>query len=271
MSESQISFHSVDGFRLDGTLRKSDSETKHAILLVHGITVTREEHGIYTEFAKKLDELSATSLRFDLRCHGSSEGKSEELTLLGVINDIDSAVKEIRKNVPSDVPLTIIAASFGGGLSAYWASEHIDEIHSLVLLNPLLDFGSRMLFSKPFWNNGKLSLEGIETLKKQGWLPHRNFKMGRELINELLYIKPYEKMDKLHIPVLTIHGDHDSMIPFEITKKYCTSNNQCSFVTIKGADHGFKNPEDKDFTHPDTIRFRRIVFENILKWISENK
>lgn len=188
MSESSISFHSADGFLLEGTLRNPETEIKHVVLLVHGITVTREEDGFYTEFARRLDKLSATSLRFDLRCHGSSEGKYEELTLFGVINDIDSAVKEIRKKIPSEIPLTIIAASFGGGLSAYWASEHIDKIHSLVLLNPLLDYGRRMLFPKPFWNNGKLSPEGIETLKKQGWLPHGDFKMGRELINELLYI-----------------------------------------------------------------------------------
>lgn len=271
MNESSISFHSVDGFRLEGTLRNSEAKSKHAVLLVHGSTVTREEHGLYTEFAQRLDELSATSLRFDLRCHGSSEGKYEELTLLGVINDIDSAVKEIRKKVPSDVPLTIIAASFGGGLSAYWASEHMDKIHSIVLLNPLLDYGRQMLFLKPYWHDGKLSSEGAETLKKQGWLPHRRFKMGRELVNELLYIKPYEKMGNLSIPVLTIHGDHDSMVPFEIAKKYGMPNNQCSFVAIKGSDHGFRSIDSKDFAHPDAIRFKNIVFEKILDWISENK
>lgn len=78
-------------------------------------------------------------------------------------------------------------------------------------------------------------------------------------------------MNDLSIPVLTIHGDHDSMVPFEIAKKYGTPNNQCSFVTIEGADHGFTNPDDEDFTHPDTIRFRSVVFEKVLKWISENK
>ncbi len=90
------------------------------------------------------------------------------------------------------------------------------------------------------------------------------------MINELSFIKPHEKIGGLSIPVLTIHGDQDSMVPFEIAKKYCSTNNQRLFVTIKGADHGFTNPDDDDFTHPDTIRFRKVVFEKVLKWINKN-
>ena len=112
MRESLINFQSKDGLQLEGTLRTTKDSTKVAILFVHGITVDREEDGFYTQFAKKMDDISAMSFRFDLRGHGTSQGKYEELTLAGVINDIDSAVNEIRIHVPIHVPLIIIAASF---------------------------------------------------------------------------------------------------------------------------------------------------------------
>lgn len=270
MNEIPVTFYSMDGLRLEGTFAMPDKPIKHLILLVHGITVDREEDGFYTEFAKKLDGIDAATFRFDLRSHGSSEGTYEQLTLSGVINDIDSAVREIRNRVPYSIPLTIIAASFGGGLSAYWASEHPNEINSLVLLNPLLDYGKRMLFAKPFWDNHKLTKEGADTLAKQGWLSHGDFHMGRDLINELLHIKPYEKMQSLLLPILTIHGDKDSMVPFEIAKLYATPNKRSSFIPLNGADHGFTSPDDEDFKHPDTIAFRNVVFNKVLKWIIDN-
>jgi uncharacterized protein len=270
MKEIPITFHSMDGFRLEGTLGLPDGSIKYAVLLVHGITVDREEDGFYTEFSRRLDSIDAATFRFDLRCHGSSEGTYEQLTLAGVVNDINSAVQEIRKQISSSIPLSIIAASFGAGLSVYWASEYANEINTLVLLNPLLDYGKRMLFAKPFWDKNRLTDEGAETLEKQGWLPHGEFRMGRALINELLYIKPYEKMSKLELPILTIHGDKDSMVPFDIAQKYATPNNKCSFLPIEGADHGFTHPDDEDFTHPATIQFRNKVFQKVLSWISDH-
>lgn len=270
MKELPITFHSMDGFRLEGTLGLPDKPIRCAVLLVHGITVTREEDGFYTEFARRLNSLDAATFRFDLRCHGFSEGIYEQLTLTGVINDINSAVQEIRNHMPPKIPLNIIATSFGGGLSVYWASEHRNEINTLVLLNPLLNYGKRMLFAKEFWKKDRLTKEGAKTLAKQGWLPHGDFRMGLALINELLYIKPYEKMAKLELPILTIHGDEDSMVPFDIAKEYATPNDRCSFITIKGADHGFTHPDDEDFTHSDTIRFRNFVFESVLNWINNH-
>src|SRR3990172_8759763 len=164
MTENSITFFSMDGFCLKGTFSAPTKQITHAVLFVHGITVDREEDGFYTEFSKKLDNIDVASFRFDLRAHGSSDGKYEQLTLLGVINDINSAVQEIRKHIPASVPLSIIAASFGGGLSAYWVSANMNEINTLILLNPLLDYGKRMLFTKPFWNENKLTKEGAKTL-----------------------------------------------------------------------------------------------------------
>jgi hypothetical protein len=269
MSESLINFQSKDGLQLEGTLRITRDSTKIAILFVHGITVDREEDGFYTQFAKKMDDLSAMSFRFDLRGHGTSQGKYEDLTLAGVINDIDSAVNEIRVHVPIHVPLVIIAASFSGGLASNWALKNSNKIHALVLLNPLLDYGEHMLFSKGFWENDQISFKGNEILKTQGWLPHGEFRMGSELIDELSNIQSFEKMGSPSIPILVIHGNKDCIVPFEIAQKYSNSNQNSTFVTINGADHGFTSPNDDNLSHPDTIHFRDIIFKKVIKWISE--
>lgn len=263
-------FNSMDGMKIGGTFRVPDSDVKLAAVLIHGITADREEGGFYTSLVEKLDNLKVASLRIDIRGHGVSDGKYEDLTLSGVINDIGSAVNHLKQMLKQDeIPLVIIGTSFGGGLSVYWTSENAGAVNGLVLLNPLFDYAKRMLYSKPFWKENKISLEGSELLKNQGWLPHGDFKMGRSLINELLYIKPYEKMKNIVCPVLTIHGDMDSMVPYEIAKTHAFPNPDCEFVTIEGADHGFTNPEDETIDNPETLRFRNTVYETIVNWLGK--
>ena len=271
MTEENISFLSNDGFKLEGTLHKSQ-QTQYAVLFVHGITVDREEDGFYTEFSKKLDSINVTSFRFDLRAHGKSEGKFSEVTLIGVINDIDSAYRVLKKNISENIPIIIIAASFGAGLSANWVAKNSNYVKSLILLNPLLDYGKRMLFDKPqYWKNESLTAKAINELKENHFLPHGDFQIGRSLLNELFYIRPYQTMQKINIPVLTIHGDEDSMVPYDIAKHYALVNAESDFVTIPGADHGFVHPDDEDYTHPETISNREIVFNKVIEWIKKIK
>ncbi|HUZ36208.1 MAG TPA: alpha/beta fold hydrolase [Streptosporangiaceae bacterium] len=56
------------------------------------------------------------SLRFDFRAHGESEGRQEDLTIAGVVNDIRAAVKQVREAAGSG-PVNLIGASFGGGIA----------------------------------------------------------------------------------------------------------------------------------------------------------
>ena len=269
MGEVNIEFPSLDGVRLDGTL--SIAENAQALsVLVHGITTDRNEDGFYTDLANLLSKQGISSLRFDLRGHGKSGSKYEEVTLCGIMNDIEAAVNEIHRSVKSDKKIiSLIAASFSGGVAAHWCSEHLAEVSTLILLNPLLDYGLRMLYSKPFWNGTRLTDDGIKELNEKGWLPHGEFRMGRALIDELPFIRPYEKMAGITFPILTIHGDRDSSVPIEIARRYGLPNKNCQFVTIEGAEHGFTYPDDEDSTNPETGRFQKIVFDKILNWISD--
>lgn len=166
--------------------------------------------------------------------------------------------------------MIIIAASFSGGLASNWAFENSNKVHSLVLLNPLLNYGEHMLFSKWFWVDEKISVRGNELLKTQGWLPHGDFRIGPKLIDELSNLKSFEKIKCPSIPVLVVHGNKDSVVSFEIAQNYSDSNSNSAFEIINGADHGFTSPNDYNMLHPDTIHFRDIVFEKVVNWIKDN-
>jgi alpha-beta hydrolase superfamily lysophospholipase len=65
-------------------------------VLVHGGGVTREEGGFFTRLADGLGEAGVASLRFDLRGHGRSDGKQEDLTISAILNDIRTAIAHVR-------------------------------------------------------------------------------------------------------------------------------------------------------------------------------
>jgi pimeloyl-ACP methyl ester carboxylesterase len=74
------------------------------------------------------------SLRFGLRGHGKSEGRQEELTPATVLNDIRVALAHLREAVGAQ-EISLLGASFTGGICAYYAAKQRDEIARLVLFN----------------------------------------------------------------------------------------------------------------------------------------
>ncbi|WP_280258500.1 alpha/beta hydrolase [Nocardia abscessus] len=87
--------------------------------MLHGGGVTREEGGFFTRLADGLAEAGVASLRFDLRGHGESEGRQEELTLSMILNDIRVAVAYLRE-ASGAREISLLGASFGGGICAYY-------------------------------------------------------------------------------------------------------------------------------------------------------
>ena len=271
--EKEVRFLSADGTALRGTLRAAP-RPRLGVLFVHGITVDRNEDGFYSTFAAKLDRAGATSLRFDLRAHGESGGSYEGVTLSGVISDIGSAYEFMTSQLPPGAPAFVVAASFGGGLAVCWAAAAAAAAlpaappRGLVLLNPLFDYGKRMVFDKPYWNEGGLTNDGLRHLEEFGWLDHNGFRIGPAMFNELLHLQPYARVKDLDIPLITIHGNADSMVPHDISRRCTGEARKSEFVTVEGADHGFVHPDDEDYTHPDTLRFRDAVYKRVLDWMA---
>jgi uncharacterized protein len=95
----------LDGRRLAATLVDPGAAGR-AVVLVHGGGVTREEGGFFTRLADGLAGARVASLRFDLRGHGRSEGRLEDLTLAAVLNDIRVALSEVKRMTSASAPST---------------------------------------------------------------------------------------------------------------------------------------------------------------------
>ncbi len=206
-------FHSLDGLRLKGALVLPTTPGGNTAVLVHGGGVTRHEGGFFARLAEGLAAKGIVSLRFDFRAHGESEGRQEELTISGILNDIRAAVDHVRDLAGSQT-VNLIGASFGGGVSAFFASRYPKQVQGLVLLNPLLNCKKRFVDDKPYWTDDRISEEAGRELAEHGFVAHSpSFKLGRALLNEVFYAQPHQAMKDITAPTLIVHGTRDAFVP----------------------------------------------------------
>ena len=267
----QVEFRSLDGLRLRGTLAVPSSARGPAVVLVHGGGVTREEGGFFARLASGLAESGQPSLRFDFRAHGESEGQGEDLTIAGVTNDIRAAVTHVRE-VTGSGPVGLIGASFGGGISAFFAAQYPDQVRRLVLFNPLLDYKKRFIDDKPEWDGDQISEQAGQKLTIQGFLAHSpTFRLGRALLNEIFYLNPRQALSGLTAPTLLVHGTQDTFVPIESSRAAVgqITNAEARLIEIDGAQHGFAVHDDPLYREPQTQQWQASVIRSVAAWLTE--
>lgn len=264
-----VKFRSHDGLTLRGTVVTPSDRVDAVAVLVHGGGVTRHEGGFFTRLAAGLAEAGVGSLRFDLRGHGQSEGRQQELTLAGVLADIDAAVREANARFPG-LPVNLVAASFSGGISAYYSVAHPAAVRQLVLINPLLNYRKRFIDDKPYWHDGQIDQEAGAKLAADGYIDHNpTFKLGRPLLNEVFYFRPNESLDELSLPVLVVHGTADTFIPVDSSRDLARSLGDCArLLEIEGAQHGIAVPDDPGYLDPRTQGWQAQVITAIADWLT---
>lgn len=231
-----------DGFILDCIFVKVPHSSK-AVIFAHGMTVAKDDEGIFVRAEDKLHKAGFSTLRFDFRAHGKSSGDPiKDFTISGEIIDLETIIKFAQNEGIRWIG--IAGASFGGSITSLFLGKHPKLIQAVFLANPVLEY------DKIFLGPLKVSLWAwknfanlFNRLHKFGFIEvgSRKFKMGKPLFDEMKKFAPYKELDEYIGPLMTVHGDKDSYISYEITKRRFDelSNRHKKFVTLKGAEHGF--------------------------------
>lgn len=257
----EVTYSAEDGTEISATLCISDSP-KGNIVFAHGITVDRHEDfsadtgiGAFDEVVDILRDYN--TLLFDFRGHGKSGGKQEEMTINGELLDLRASV-EYLQNLYPNLPTGIVAASFGAVSTVMYVSGR-NDIATIVLWNPVLDLQKTFIDPIVPWAKGSFNEKGYASLKKNGYLMLDDYyRIGATLVEEMRILRPYSYMSGISCPVLTIHGDQDSYVPFVVAKEYAIVNDKSRFISISGSEHGFGKREDRD-----------LVVQKTVEWIND--
>ncbi|MFD9486562.1 alpha/beta hydrolase [Streptomyces sp. NPDC059991] len=264
-----VTLRTLDGLHLAGTLVSPDTPASRGVVLVHGGGVTREEGGFFTRLAAGLADGGVASLRFDMRGHGESEGRQEELTLTTILNDIRAGIAHLR-NATAAQEITLLGASFGGGICAYYAAKRSMDISRLVLFNPQLDYKRRTIDTRPYWVDDSISEEAAQHLTEHGFIQFTpTLRHGRPLLNEVFWVHPHLALGEVQSPTLIVHGTQDTLVPIESSRAAVRNfRAPCELVEIEGSQHGFAVHDDPKYLNPQSQKWQAFVIRTVTEWLT---
>lgn len=262
-------FRTLDGLHLAATIVIPDATADHVVVLVHGGGVTREEGGFFTRLASALGEAGVTSLRFDLRGHGASDGRQEELTLTTILNDIRVAF-EYAREVTGARRVSLLGASFTGGVCAWYAAKRPGQLDRLVLLNPQLDYKQRTIDSRPYWTDDRLDEEMARQLEKDGFIQFTpTLRHGRPILNEVFWFDVLAVLPEITVPTLVVHGTKDTFVSVEASRSAMDRfTAEHKLVEIEGAQHGFAVHDDPQYLNPQSQEWQAFVIRTVTDWVT---
>jgi hypothetical protein len=124
----------------------------------------------------------------------------------------------------------------------------------------VIDYEEDILGQHGLLSNGTLSRAAQKSLEDVGFLNADDIRYGGALLNEIPYISGIVALRRLQCRSLIVHGDADSVVPYESSKRFAQLNPQCRLINIPGTDHGFGVDEDEDLSSPATKAKHQEVF-----------
>ena len=211
------SYKTVDGVRLPIKMYLSDNEElkKTAILAIHG--------GSWYAVKKDADDWNGNWMNYQAQYYADkgyttaaisyrSIDITEDTTVFDLIEDCKDAVAYMREQADFD-KLVIMGDSAGGHLAVELGLD--DEIGAdiIVAANPVLDL------TEESW---KHTAKTEEDYKKAS---------------------PAFNVKKTDTKFLVMHGNADTTVNYEISKKFCedmtAAGTQCDFIELDGVNHAF--------------------------------
>lgn len=248
----KIFFKTKDGIKLCGILETPKEKEDKVIILAHGLTVDKDEDGVFTNLSKKLCQNGFAVFRFDFRGRGESSGKQQDMTISNELIDLEFAFKLMLKDFEK---IGLVGASFGGGIATLYAAKN-SNVKSLCLWNPVLNFDHTIF--RPFlpWLKGKIN-SMLSDVKTKGWTTFKGsgYKLGIKLFVEMRKCKPFTFLDKIQIPTLIIHGTKDTKVPYDDSLNYSKNLINGRLITIKNAEHGFHQKWEAKIAIKETSEF----------------
>ncbi len=241
-----------EGQTVRGSLLLCNQGQSPWVIFCHGYTGHRIGPGfLFVKISKALTNLGISSLRFDFRGSGESDGTFHEQTLPVMFSDLVSATLYVTSNFK---PASLILAghSFGGLVSAIGASAL--KTDGLVLLSPVADLNKRV---------AELNWLAQRGPNSQGLYEYGPHEISPTFVEKLTGFDPKKSVCSFKGPLLVVHGEKDEIIPFQESQMYMDWAQNCGLDAtlhpIPGADHNYTS-----------VPFVKETIQVVCSWLKEH-
>jgi hypothetical protein len=255
-AERSLTIPSSDGISLHVRLA-SPQRPRGAMLLCHGLTTDRDEHG---QFSAVRDVALAHGLavgRFDFRAHGESTGSNEALTLAGLRADADAVADRAQEHWGEALPLIAMGVSFGAGPAVHLAATRA-AAGGLALWYPVVDYA---------WNFGPESpvpltqqMRAQASADDPAWsampLVGTRYYFPHALVDEFARDHTAATLRGLELPVLAYQGSRDKLVDLAPLRRIASEREGIEIRVVPGAGHGF-------------LLWRRWIVRQTVRWAAQ--
>jgi dipeptidyl aminopeptidase/acylaminoacyl peptidase len=227
-----VSFPNADGLALRGWYIPPPADGNGrapAIAYGHGNAADRRH---WLPVALAVHEAGFAQLLFDFTGRGESDG---EVITLGVheAGDLRAALDTLAAKPEVDPMRLAVAGRSMGAAAALFLAANDARVKALVLDSPYADLTAlvnRVLAGEhlpPFIVRPML-------FAVAGWRAH--YTPGS--------VRPVDAIRKVKVPILLLHGDKDTLVPFEDALALkAAAGGKLTLVTLTGLDHNTPRPE----------------------------
>jgi fermentation-respiration switch protein FrsA (DUF1100 family) len=210
----------VRGMRLVGVLHLPDRKSPPCVIVSHGLLSSKDSNK-YVELGARLSREGLAALRFDFLGCGQSEGRMEDSTITGRLEELGAVIEFVRNDPDLGETIGLMGSSLGGYLSLLKAAQEKD-VKAIVT------------WATPY----RLSPRGPE----EAGAPRLGESFYKDLKNhELIAALPRVRH------CLVIHGDMDELVPLtHSTVIYETVREPKRLEIINGGDHRFTHLDHRE-------------------------
>ena len=227
----RVEFASRRGGLLIGEVHRAGESTGPMLLLCHGMESTRQgtkQQAIVERFVP----LGVSVFRFDFSYVGESEGRFEDLTVTGEVEDALGAIDFVQEFSPS--ALVVVGSSLGGTVALLAAARTPERIHAIATIAAVAD---ARLFT------ASLAAEEIAAWRREGRRTWREGHMNVGFLEDVEQIDILAAVATLPHPLLVLHGEADPVVPVEHAHAIAAAaRGEVTLATFPGVGHRFEEP-----------------------------
>jgi len=227
----RVEFASRRGNLLVGDLHRASRELGPTLLLCHGMESTR--HGTKQQaIVERFLPLGFSVLRFDFSFVGESEGRFEDLTLTGEVDDTLGALDFLQEFAPKRVVL--VGSSLGGAVALLAAARTPERVHAIATIAAVAD---TTLFTKT------LTEDEIEAWRRTGRRRWRDGYLNVSFLEDVERVDIPLAVTTLSQPLLVLHGEADTVVPPEHAAVLAAAAaGKVTLAMFPGVGHRFEEP-----------------------------
>ena len=236
----------VNNSLIKGVLENYEAEK--LIILVHGFTGNmRGYDNIFEKLSRKLQNQNYAVIRFSFIGSPPSEGEYIDMTVKNQTEELSAVIDYAKASGYAQIGL--LGESMGGTISL---EGYNTMIEIMIFWYPTFDFSESSFINY-------LENDELKELKENGYVLTDGYKIGEKFISQIKTIDVYDKLSEIRCPVLFVHGDSDTDVPFrQSIKGFNLIKGEKQLNIIHGAEHCFINEQEKVIQI--TVDFLKMYF-----------